>query len=42
MMELAVESSVVPPSEGSMFGEFDHELVDVVILLHLEGLEGSL
>ena len=40
VIEFTVEGGVIPPHESSMLGEFDHVLIDMVVLLHFEGMEG--
>ena len=38
-IELVIQCDVVPTCKGGMLGELDHELIDMMVLLHLEGSE---
>ena len=38
-IELSIQGDVVPPCKGGVLSELDHELIDMMILLHFEGSE---
>ena len=40
-IELAIQCEVVPTCKGSMLSELDHKLIDMMVLLHLEGSESA-
>ena len=40
-MKFAIQCNIVPPSIGSVLGEFNQIFIDAVVLLHLERLEGA-
>ena len=40
-IELAIQCDVVPTCKGGMLSKLDHELIDMMVLLHLEGSESA-
>ena len=38
-IELSIQGDIVPTCKGGMLSKLDHELIDMMVLLHLEGSE---